>query len=110
MALKATDLRPIMTRLPEGLRKRLERSARDNRRSMNAEIIHRLVESYAAADTMAVFREGGREAAAASARALMQVVNMTLPPAQRLTDQELDQVVRKNMGEEDDKAMLGGKQ
>jgi hypothetical protein len=46
MALKATHLRPVMTRIPEGLRKRLERAAKANRRSMNAEIIHRLVGSF----------------------------------------------------------------
>jgi hypothetical protein len=46
VALKSTELRPIMTRIPEGLRKRLERSARVADRSMNSEIIHRLMQSY----------------------------------------------------------------
>ena len=35
-----------MTRIPEGLRRRLEREAKWHRRSMNAEIIHRLQESF----------------------------------------------------------------
>jgi Arc-like DNA binding domain len=35
-----------MTRIPEGLRRRLEREARWHRRSMNAEIVHRLQESF----------------------------------------------------------------
>jgi hypothetical protein len=35
-----------MTRLPEGLRRQLERDAARNVRSMNAEIIHRLEQSY----------------------------------------------------------------
>jgi hypothetical protein len=48
MARKATELRPIMTRIPEALRKRLERAAVQNRRSMNAEIINRLYESFEA--------------------------------------------------------------
>ena len=39
MALKPTDLRPVMTRIPEGLRRKLEREAGRNDRSMNAEII-----------------------------------------------------------------------
>jgi hypothetical protein len=46
MARKSTELRPIMTRIPEGLRKRLEREAKWRRRSMNAEIITRLQESF----------------------------------------------------------------
>ena len=40
------ELRPVMTRIPEGLRRRLEREAKWHRRSMNAEIIHRLQESF----------------------------------------------------------------
>ena len=35
-----------MTRIPEGLRRRLEREARWHRRSMNAEIVNRLQESF----------------------------------------------------------------
>ena len=46
MALKPTDLRPVMTRIPEGLRRKLEREAGRNDRSMNAEIIGRLEESF----------------------------------------------------------------
>lgn len=42
MAKKARELRPVMTRLPESLRRRLEIAAKRNGRSMNAEIIHRL--------------------------------------------------------------------
>jgi Arc-like DNA binding domain len=46
MARKDQELRPVMTRIPEGLRRRLEREARWHRRSMNAEIVHRLQESF----------------------------------------------------------------
>jgi plasmid stability protein len=46
MAKKDSVLRPIMTRLREGLRKRLEVAAKANGRSMNAEIIHRLEKSF----------------------------------------------------------------
>ena len=46
MARKPTELRPIMTRVPEGLRRKLEREAKRNDRSMNAEIIHRLEQSF----------------------------------------------------------------
>jgi Arc-like DNA binding dprotein len=40
------ELRPVMTRIPEGLRRRLEREAKWHRRSMNAEIVNRLQESF----------------------------------------------------------------
>jgi len=43
---KGQELRPVMTRIPEGLRRKLEREAEQNRRSMNAEIIHRLTQSF----------------------------------------------------------------
>jgi Arc-like DNA binding domain len=46
MAQKDQELRPVMTRIPEGLRRRLEREARWHRRSMNAEIVARLQESF----------------------------------------------------------------
>jgi Arc-like DNA binding domain len=46
VARKDQELRPVMTRIPEGLRRRLEREARWHRRSMNAEIVHRLQESF----------------------------------------------------------------
>jgi hypothetical protein len=46
MARKAQELRPVMTRIPETLRRRLERAAARNNRSMNTEIIHRLERSF----------------------------------------------------------------
>jgi Arc-like DNA binding domain len=47
MARKTQELRPVMTRIPETLRRRLERAAMRNNRSMNTEIIHRLEGSFA---------------------------------------------------------------
>ena len=46
VARKTEELRPVMTRLPEALRRRLEREAARNHRSMNTEIIHRLEDSF----------------------------------------------------------------
>src|SRR5215831_5826650 len=40
------ELRPVMTRIPERLRRRLEREAERVGRLMNAEIIHRLEQSF----------------------------------------------------------------
>jgi hypothetical protein len=57
MVRKAQELRPVMTRIPEGLRRRLEREAALNRRSMNSEIVHRLEESFRRHDTEAMMRQ-----------------------------------------------------
>jgi plasmid stability protein len=45
MARKPTELRPLMIRIPEALRRKLEKEAARNDRSMNAEIIDRLQQS-----------------------------------------------------------------
>ena len=45
MARKPTELRPLMIRIPEALRGKLEKQAAQNDRSMNAEIIYRLEQS-----------------------------------------------------------------
>jgi Arc-like DNA binding domain len=50
VARKIKELRPVMTRIPEGLRRRLARSADRSGRSMNAEIIHRLEQSFSSQD------------------------------------------------------------
>ena len=50
MARKDMELRPLMARIPEGLRRKLEREAERNNRSLNAELIHRLGESFAKED------------------------------------------------------------
>jgi len=47
VARKIQELRPVMVRIPERLRRRLEREAAHNGRSMNTEIIHRLERSFA---------------------------------------------------------------
>jgi L-fucose isomerase-like protein len=45
MARKAQQLTGVMVRLPEKLRRWMERAASKNGRSMNSEIIHRLEQS-----------------------------------------------------------------
>jgi Arc-like DNA binding domain len=47
MARKAQQLTGVMVRLPERLRRWMERAAAENGRSMNSEIIHRLERSIA---------------------------------------------------------------
>ena len=85
MVRKSKQLRPVMTRIPEGLRRKLEREAEQNRRSMNAEIIDRLELSFR------------RETDQLSARALdavlrdvqdikQQLERLTAPPPTSLLD------------------------
>jgi len=56
MARKATELRPVMTRIPERLRRRLEKEAARNDRSMNSEIVRRLEQSFEREDQEAVIK------------------------------------------------------
>ena len=50
MAKAVTELRPLMTRIPEKLRARLARAAKRQDRSMNAEINYRLESSFSFED------------------------------------------------------------
>jgi len=47
---KPTELRPVMVRIPERLRGRLARTAKQNDRSMNSEMIFRLEGSFTQED------------------------------------------------------------
>jgi len=46
MAHKPTDLRPLSVRMPEKLRARLDQASKRHDRSMNAEILYRLENSF----------------------------------------------------------------
>jgi plasmid stability protein len=72
MARKPTELRPLMLRIPEALRKRIEVEATKNDRSMNAEIIHRLQDSFQKEERAALIQEAAAEAAANSFSLLVQ--------------------------------------
>jgi hypothetical protein len=50
MARKPTDIVQLKLRFPEALRRRLARLARENKRSMNTEIIFRLQDSVAGSE------------------------------------------------------------
>lgn len=50
MARKSSDIAHINLRAPEFLRARIAAAARANNRSMNAEIVHRLLRAYANED------------------------------------------------------------
>jgi DNA polymerase/3'-5' exonuclease PolX len=57
MVRKSKQLRPVMTRIPEGLRRKLEGEAKQNGCSMNAEIIDRLESSFRRQTDHAVLRD-----------------------------------------------------
>jgi len=50
---KSTDMVQLKLRFSEGVRRRLEREAKRNNRSMNTEIIHRLQRTFAIDDSTA---------------------------------------------------------
>ena len=62
MARKPQELRPVMVRIPEGVRRRLEREAVRNGRSMNTEIIHRLERSFLGSEIAQVAQQAGTTA------------------------------------------------
>ena len=47
MTRKPTELIPLMVRMPEALRRRLAKSAEENGRSLNGEVVWRLKQSIA---------------------------------------------------------------
>jgi hypothetical protein len=57
MARKLTDTVHLRLRFDEKLRRRLERSAEDNKQSMNAEIIQRLEQSFRKEDEKRLINE-----------------------------------------------------
>ena len=73
MARKPTETVQLKLRFPEKLRRRIEAAADKNERSMNAEIVHRLEQS---------FERDGREAlirdtAAATATAVLDAAKIS---------------------------------
>jgi hypothetical protein len=57
MARKRTDVVKLQLRLPEALRRNLSQAAKDQKRSLNAEILHRLNESLLRGNLAALMRE-----------------------------------------------------
>jgi hypothetical protein len=57
MARKRTDIVKLQLRLPEALRRNLSQAAKGSRRSMNAEIVSRLDETFLRGNLAALMRE-----------------------------------------------------
>jgi hypothetical protein len=89
MARKDLELRPVMTRIPEGLRRRLEREAERNRRSMNSEIIHRLEQSFLLPEQAEAIAQMVHTAAEASFHGLVEEGIEKLKKAEQLLVERL---------------------
>ena len=85
--MKPTDLRPVMTRIPEGLRRRLAKEAARSDRSMNAEIIHRLEQSFSAPDI-------ARAVAEALPTRIIGLEHAFATAVERLVEQRMQQRLR----------------
>ena len=89
MAPKDEQLRPLMTRLPERLRRRLERAASANQRSMNAEIIYRLEQSFEVSEQAAAVADAVRTAGYAAAVGLSGDATMRLARIEQMLTEAL---------------------
>src|SRR5262245_23923615 len=85
MVRTSRQLRPVMTRIPEGLRRKLEREAEQNGRSMNAEIIHRLESSFQR-ETEQLFAKALDAVRGDVQKIKQQVEGLTAPPPTGLLD------------------------
>jgi len=74
-----------MTRIPEGLRRKLEREADQNRCSMNAEIIRRLESSFRREETQQ-FAQALNTVLGGVQDNKQQLVRLTAPPPTTLLD------------------------
>jgi hypothetical protein len=86
MVRKSKQLRPVMTRIPEGLRRKLEREAEQNRCSMNAEIIDRLESSFRAEETDQLFARALEAVLRDVQDNKQRLERLTVPPPTTLSD------------------------
>jgi hypothetical protein len=105
MARKTQELRPVMTRLPEPLRKRLERDAAHNGRSMNTEIIYRLEQS-SEKDARIGELKGLLRAALDVIQSQSTALNALRPPAEqkRLEEEDLKEIISQQTRIEESKS------
>jgi plasmid stability protein len=76
--MKNEELRPLMTRIPESLRARLEKSAARSHRSMNAELIYRLEESYRREEREQIIGLAAQQATTAATTAMIETLGPKL--------------------------------
>jgi hypothetical protein len=86
VARKRTDIVKLQLRLPEAVRRNLSQAAKDQKRSLNAEILHRLNESLLRGNLAALMRE--------------QINNTAI----KVAEQVVQQLRQQNRGNDNDKA------
>jgi len=89
MPRKPTEIVPLMLRLRESLRHRLEQAAKHNDVSMNAEIIDRLEKSFSSEDMKGLLEESAQAAAEESVK---RVRELLLGLQQQLSEIERNRV------------------
>ena len=90
MVRKRTDIVKLQLRLPEAVRRNLSQAAKDQKRSLNAEILHRLNESLLRGNLAALMRE--------------HIDNASTAAATKAAEQVAQQLRQQNRGNDDDKA------
>ena len=83
MARKLTDTVHLRLRFDERLRRRLEREADQNRRSMNAEIIDRLEKSFAKQDQQKLLDAVATTSAVKALEIVGSLQSRPVPPLER---------------------------
>ena len=86
MTRKRTDIVKLQLRLPEAVRRNLSQAAKDQKRSLNAEILHRLNKSLLRGNLAALMREH---------------INNT---ANKVAEQVVQKLGQQNRGNDNDKA------
>jgi hypothetical protein len=89
VARKRTDTVKLQLRLMEALRRNLSQAAKNNRRSMNAEIVSRLDQSFLQQNFSALMRE--------------HIDNASTAAATKAAEQVAQQLRQQNRGNDDDK-------
>ena len=74
MARKKTAPAQIKIRLPDALRRDLEREAAKSGRTLNGEIVHRLTQPFVQADRKAVASQAAQEAVEATREILLKMM------------------------------------
>ena len=75
MARRPTEIVQLKLRFPEALRRNLSQAAKNNRRSMNAEIVSRLDESFLRGNLAALMREHAENTATKAAAEVVKLLN-----------------------------------
>jgi hypothetical protein len=101
MARKPTDPVKLQLRLTERLRRLLTQAAKDKQRSLNAEILHRLDQSFLLQNTLALMEEQMNNAVKAFAREAHDAVEATAGAAAKKAVEQIAQQLKQRSNDND---------